>query len=104
MDGWSRGQGAGILPDPRAEPAKRHQPPEIITLPTCAVICAADTWADVELLGQRKEAWLRLLLALPHGILSRDTFGRVFAALDPPSSRLPLSAGCRRWRRPSRGN
>ncbi|HEX2173418.1 MAG TPA: ISAs1 family transposase [Dehalococcoidia bacterium] len=33
--------------------------------------------------GRSKEAWLRTFLALPHGIPSHDTCGRVFAALDP---------------------
>jgi predicted transposase YbfD/YdcC len=37
----------------------------------------------VETFGRRKEAFLRQFLALPHGIPSHDTFGRVFAALDP---------------------
>ena len=71
------------LTDPRAEPAKRHQLLDIITIAICAVMCGADTWVDVELYGTRKEAWLRSFLALPHGIPSHDTFGRVFAALDP---------------------
>lgn len=38
---------------------------------------------DVEAFGQAKEPWLRSFLLLPHGIPSHDTFGRVFARLDP---------------------
>jgi hypothetical protein len=34
-----------------------------------------------------KEAWLRTFLALPGGIPSHDTFGRVFARLDPDELR-----------------
>lgn len=33
--------------------------------------------------GRAKEAWLRTFLRLPNSIPSHDTFGRVFAALDP---------------------
>lgn len=71
------------LTDPRAEPAKRLPLLDIVTIAVCAVICGADTWVDVELYGTRKELWLRSFLDLPHGIPSHDTFGRVFAALDP---------------------
>jgi len=33
--------------------------------------------------GHAKEGWLRTFLALPNGIPSHDTFGRVFSMLDP---------------------
>jgi predicted transposase YbfD/YdcC len=71
------------LPDPRRGPALRHDLLDVVTLAICAVLCGADSWVDVELFGTSKEAWLRSFLALPHGIPSHDTFGRVFAALDP---------------------
>jgi predicted transposase YbfD/YdcC len=47
------------------------------------VVCGADTWVAVAQFGHRTEAFLRRFLDLPHGIPSHDTFGRVFAALDP---------------------
>jgi predicted transposase YbfD/YdcC len=71
------------VPDPRIERTKRHQLLDILTIAICAVICGADSWVDVELFGQAKLTWLRTFLPLPHGIPSHDTFGRVFAALDP---------------------
>jgi predicted transposase YbfD/YdcC len=37
----------------------------------------------MELFGQSKHAWLHTFLAFPHGIPSHDTFGRVFARLNP---------------------
>src|SRR6516162_7082149 len=37
----------------------------------------------MELFGKSKQAWLQTLLALPHGIPSHDTVGRVFARLHP---------------------
>src|ERR687893_158779 len=71
------------LADPRIDRTKRHALLDIVTIALCAVICGADSWVDVELFGQAKEAWLRTFLALPNGIPSHDTFGRVFARLDP---------------------
>ncbi len=71
------------VPDPRIERTKRHQLLDIITIAICAVLCGADSWVDVALFGQAKLGWLRTFLALPNGIPSHDTFGRVFAALAP---------------------
>ncbi len=71
------------LPDPRVERCKRHPLLDVVTVALCAVVCGADTWVDVAEFGRSKEGWLRTFLALPNGIPSHDTFGRVFAALDP---------------------
>ncbi|MBA3280825.1 MAG: ISAs1 family transposase [Acidimicrobiia bacterium] len=71
------------LPDPRSGPALRHDLLDVVTIAVLAVLCGADSWVDVELFGTSKAGWLRSFLALPHGIPSHDTFGRVFAALDP---------------------
>src|SRR5829696_5649305 len=71
------------LPDPRTGPAVRHELLDVVTIAVCAVLCGADAWVDVELFGRSKEGWLRAFLPLPGGIPSHDTFGRVFAALDP---------------------
>ena len=56
---------------------------DIIVIAICAVVCGADSWVDVELFGKSKRDWLTRLLELPNGIPSHDTFGRVFARLDP---------------------
>jgi len=71
------------LPDPRIDRCKRHDLLGIVTIAVCGVICGADTWADIERFGHAKRAWLETLVPLPGGIPSHDTFGRVFAALDP---------------------
>ena len=70
-------------PDPRTGPAIRHELLDLVTIAICAVLCGADSWVDIELFGKSQESWFRTFLALPHGIPSHDTFGRVFAALDP---------------------
>ena len=70
------------LPDPRSDHTKRHQVLDILTIALCGVICGAESWVEIEQCGQAKLPWLRPFLALPNGIPSHDTFGRVFAALD----------------------
>lgn len=72
----------GDLEDERKAKGKRHELLDIIVIAVCAVICGAETWTDVEVFGQAKQWWLGQFLALPHGIPSHDTFGRVFARLD----------------------
>jgi predicted transposase YbfD/YdcC len=73
------------LKDPRTGRMVDHYLNDILTIAICAVICGADGWVEIEAYGQEKENWLRerLQLKLPHGIPSHDTFGRVFALLDP---------------------
>lgn len=69
--------------DPRIERTKRHQLLDIIIIAICGAICGADSWVAMEEYGNAKIRWLRSLLQLPNGIPSHDTFGRVFARLDP---------------------
>lgn len=71
------------LPDPREDRGKRHSLSSMIVIAVCAVICAADSWADVADFGHAKRKWFETFLDLPHGIPSPDTFERVFARLNP---------------------
>ena len=73
----------GALDDPRIERSKRHQLLDIIIIALCGSICGADSWVHIELFGQAKEKWFRTFLELPNGIPSHDTFGDVFARIDP---------------------
>jgi predicted transposase YbfD/YdcC len=70
------------LEDPRIDRTKLHQLLDIIVIAICAITCGADDWVEVELFGNAKHSWLRTFLALPNGIPSHDTFGRVFARLN----------------------
>ncbi len=70
------------MDDPRVDRTKDHHLLDIITIAMCAVICGADTWVELAAFGNAKPCWLRTFLALPNGIPSHDTFGRVFARLD----------------------
>jgi predicted transposase YbfD/YdcC len=71
------------LPDPRRSQGRRHRLSDMIVIAVCAVICAADSWADVAEFGRAKLKWFATFLDLPHGAPSQDTFERVFARLDP---------------------
>ena len=71
------------LPDPRMNRTKRHCLEDILAIAICAIICGADGWTQVALFGRSKIKWLKTFLVLPNGIPSHDTFGRVFAKLDP---------------------
>lgn len=62
---------------------KRHELLDILGVTIFAVVAGAESWTDVELFGKSKLAWLRRFLKLDNGIPSHDTFGRVFAMLDP---------------------
>lgn len=71
------------LPDPRDARGKDHRLLDILVIAICAAICGAEGWVEVEEFGKAKQEWFASFLPLPHGIPSHDTFGRVFAALDP---------------------
>src|SRR5438876_3070614 len=71
------------LTDPRMERTRRHVLQDILVVALCAMIANANTWVDIERFGKAKLDFLRRFLELPNGIPSHDTFGRVFARLDP---------------------
>jgi predicted transposase YbfD/YdcC len=73
----------GAMPDPRVNRRKRHLLVDIMAITICAVISGADGWVEVQRFGLARLAWFKSFLALPNGIPSHDTFGRVFALLDP---------------------
>jgi DDE_Tnp_1-associated len=74
------------LPDPRSDNGQlRHLLLDMLAIALCAVLCGAESFVEMEEFGQAKHTWLqqRLGLSLPHGIPSHDTFGRLFARLEP---------------------
>jgi len=70
------------MPDPRQSNIT-HRLIDLLTIALFAIICGAEDWVTVELYGRCKHDWLKTFLELPHGIPSHDTFGRLFARLDP---------------------
>src|SRR5215813_7593876 len=71
------------LEDPRIERTKKHNLLDILVIALCILLTGGEGFQDMELFGKSKQAWLHTFLALPHGIPSHDTFGRVFARLNP---------------------
>lgn len=72
-----------VLPDPRILLKTRHKLIDIVAMALCAVLAGADDWVEIAAYAKAKEAWFKDFLEMPAGIPSHDTFGRVFALLDP---------------------
>ena len=81
------------ITDFRMDRTKQHSLLNIITIAVCATLGNANGWADIERFGLGKLDFFRTFLDLPNGIPSHDTFGRVFARLDP----APLMASIQQW-------
>lgn len=62
-----------IINDPRIERHKRHSLVDILVIAICAMLCAAETWEDIEEFGHAKREWLATFLELENGIPSHDT-------------------------------
>lgn len=77
----------GKIKDPRINRTKRHNLLDIIVIAILAVICGADNWVDIEMFGNARKEWLKKIVRIPNGIPSHDTFGRVFALLNPKEFR-----------------
>lgn len=76
----------GELSDPRHH-NKKHKLIDIMTIAICATICGADTFKQIEDFGTAKIKWFKKFLELPFEIPSHDTFGRIFAIVDPKEFR-----------------
>jgi len=70
------------IKDPRHHNV-RHLLQDILIIALCAIISGADNWVLVAEYGRSKEEWFKQFLLLPNGIPSHDTFGRLFAMLNP---------------------
>jgi len=79
----SIGEHFQTLEDPRIERTKKHLLLDILIIAVCTLLTGGEGFQDMELFGKSKRQWLQTFLALPHGIPSHDTFGRVFARLNP---------------------
>ena len=71
------------LEDPRVDRTRQHHLLDLVAIALCGVICGANNWSAIVLWGRTNHNWLATFLELPNGIPSHDTFGRVFALLDP---------------------
>jgi predicted transposase YbfD/YdcC len=72
------------LPEPRRRPTRiKHPLLNLVTIALCATIAGADDWEEIVQFARARRDWLSGFLDLSAGIPSHDTFGRVFASLDP---------------------
>jgi predicted transposase YbfD/YdcC len=71
------------LEDPRIARTKKHNLLDILVIAVCTLLTGGEGFQAMELFGKSKQAWLQTFLTLPQGISSHDTFGRVFARLNP---------------------
>jgi predicted transposase YbfD/YdcC len=71
------------MPDPRVIGKVSHKLHDILVITVCAVISGLEHWTQIEDFAKANEKWFRGFLDLPNGIPSHDTFGKVFAVIDP---------------------
>jgi predicted transposase YbfD/YdcC len=70
------------VPDPRDINA-RHDLGDMLFIALAAMLCGAESCVEMAQFGENKEALLRTILELKHGVPSHDTFTRVLRRLDP---------------------
>jgi predicted transposase YbfD/YdcC len=70
------------IEDPRHHNT-RHLLSDMLLIALCAIISGAESWTQVAEYGRSKMTWFEQFLQLPNGIPSHDTFGRLFARIDP---------------------
>ena len=71
------------LPDPRVDRTKDHELIDLLVIAICTLLCAGESFNDMEDFGKAKADWFKRFLTLRNGVPSHDTFNRLFAALDP---------------------
>jgi len=71
------------VPDPRINRTRDHELVDVLVIAVCTLLCAGETFNDMEDFGNAKLDWFKTFLTLENGVPSHDTFNRVFAALDP---------------------
>ena len=71
------------ISDPRKGNAIRHNLSEVLIIAVLAVLCSMEHFTEMEMFAQEQENWLRKFLKLEHGVPSHDTFGDIFAVIEP---------------------
>jgi predicted transposase YbfD/YdcC len=72
----------GELQDPRVDRTKLYPLVEILFVVLCGSVCGAESWRDFVIFGKEKLDFLKEYYVFENGIPSKNTFARVFAALN----------------------
>ena len=80
------------LPDPRIDIARLYRLVDILTIAIWGALSEVDNLVELERFGRANQRWFETCLDLPNGIPSRDTYGRLLAALDPDAVRAVFVA------------
>ncbi len=75
----------------------------VAVIAVCAVLCGAESWAEIAEFGRAKRAWFATLLELPGGLPWHDPFRRIFLLLDPHESERTFLEWVRAAVRPPKG-
>lgn len=70
------------LTDPRVEGRRLYPLEELLFVVICGTICGVEGWRDYVAFGEEKLDFLKRYFAFKEGIASKNTYARVFAALD----------------------
>src|SRR3712207_2928700 len=73
----------GTLKDPRVERTMRHPLLNVLVIALLGVIAGADGWKALAVFAKARAEWLATFLDMPDGVPRKDTFRRVFGALEP---------------------
>ena len=71
------------LSDPRHLRNRKHLLVDIIVIAVCGIVCGCDGPTAIHRWAVNRREWLASILALPHGIPSRDCIRRLLMALQP---------------------
>ena len=72
----------GKLEDPRVDRTKLYPLAEILFVVLSGSVCGAESWRDFVIFGKEKLDFLKEYYEFKNGIPSKNTFGRVFSAID----------------------
>lgn len=75
------------LDDPRNPLKTHHSLQTVLLIAVLGALCGAEGWVDLAIFAKAKRDFLATCLDLPRGVPGKDTFRRVFEALDPAAFR-----------------
>ena len=75
------------LDDPRMASKTHHPLLRVLMITVLGVLCGCESWVDLAIFAKAKHPFLATFLDLPHGPPRKDTFRRVFEALEPAAFR-----------------